>query len=340
MVCTQHTDRVIVINNQEYLYFGGTHYLGVTTDFDFQDILFKNIKKWGTAFGSSRNSNVKLNVYDFCESDLANFFNFEAALSVSSGMLAGKIVVDYLDKNNDCVFHLEKNHPAIYSKNSLPLFENEDLNSIFFEKKITKIAILTDSYPTSTVLPIDLNILHKIPKNIAISLLIDESHSIGITGNNGQGVGALFKKLPVNEVIMMASLGKAFGLSGGIIAGSKTTIQNIKQEEALVGASAMNPAFLQTFSDSKEIYLAKMHALKKNLAYLSANLKPNNDLLFQENYPLIYFENTTIYNKLLANFIIPTSFNYPTPEKKLNRLVITANHTLADLDKLISVINS
>ena len=41
----------------------------------FQEIVFKNIQKWGTAFGSSRNANIQFDVFVKAEKFLANFLN-------------------------------------------------------------------------------------------------------------------------------------------------------------------------------------------------------------------------------------------------------------------------
>ena len=51
----------------EFLYFGGTSYLGLQTDQHFQEMLISNIRKLGTNFGASRKSNVRLSVYEHFE---------------------------------------------------------------------------------------------------------------------------------------------------------------------------------------------------------------------------------------------------------------------------------
>ena len=96
MIVDEFPDRTIIVDGVEYLYFGGTNYLGVSTNPEFQKIAFESIKKWGTAYGSSRNSNIKLSIYDKAEELLAKNMRTEAAVSVSSGMLAGKLVVQHL----------------------------------------------------------------------------------------------------------------------------------------------------------------------------------------------------------------------------------------------------
>jgi 8-amino-7-oxononanoate synthase len=78
MILDEFSDRKVQINGLDYLYFGGTNYLGMTTNPEFQNILFESIKKWGISFGSSRNSNIKLSIYTSAENLLAENLNTEA----------------------------------------------------------------------------------------------------------------------------------------------------------------------------------------------------------------------------------------------------------------------
>ncbi len=45
---------------------------------------------------------------------------------------------------------------------------------------------------------------------------------------------------------MLASLGKAFGLTGGVIASDSEFIKQITENEVFVSSAGMNPAFAQT----------------------------------------------------------------------------------------------
>ena len=71
MVIDSFPDRVITVKGEEFLYFGGTSYLGMATQNEFLKILSNNIGKWGTSYGSSRNSNVKLSIYKKFESQFS-----------------------------------------------------------------------------------------------------------------------------------------------------------------------------------------------------------------------------------------------------------------------------
>ena len=332
-------NRVFYKDGEEYIYFGGTNYLGVTTLSEFQSILFKNLKKWGTSYGSSRLANIQLEVYNTAEELLAKQIGTETAVTVSSGMLAGKLALELLQKTTDLVFHFPNTHPALLNIFSQPLIINKQLNPLLLDSTVSKIGIVADAIPSLEVTPIDLSILLQIPSHKEIMLLLDESHSIGILGDKGQGILNQIQLPNVKQKISIASLGKAFGLSGGVIAGDLSFINELKQLQSFVGASGMNPAFLETFENAQDLYDLQRQYLKKNLKHVTENLIPNTAFTFSKEYPVIYFDNEEVLQMLLENNIIPTSFPYPTSSGKLSRIVISAHHKIEDLDKMINQMN-
>lgn len=332
-------NRVFYKDDKEFLYFGGTNYLGVTTLPEFQKMLLTAFQKWGTSYGSSRSANIQLDIYEIAENLLAQQIGSEAVVTVSSGMLAGKLALEQLQHTADLVFHFPNTHPALLHPFSLPLIQNGKLNPFLFDPTVSSIGIVADAIPSLEVTPINLEILKDIPSNIKITLLLDESHSIGILGDQGQGVLNQYELPNVHCKISIASLGKAMGLSGGIIAGDSEFINQIKKQQNFVGASGMNPAFLETFVNAQSIYQKQRQQLKNNLDYVTNNLIPNSEFTFTNEYPVIYFDNDELLQLLLENNIIPTSFPYPTASGKLSRIVISAHHTENDLEKMIQQLN-
>ena len=339
MKVNQFPDRIIEIENEEYLYFGGTAYLGLPTHPEFQKLLIKNILQWGTAYGSSRSANIQLTAYENGERFLAKFIKAEAALTISSGMLAGKLVIEALTPETDCFFHYPGTHIAIKTPHSLPVFIAEKLNPRLLDTVTEKITILTDSVPAFHVRPIDLSILNSIPSNKEITLVIDESHSLGILGNNGCGVYSIINLTNIKRKIMVSSLGKAFGLTGGVIASDSKFITQMTTQDTFVASAGMNAAFVQTMTDAAAIYLQQHQKLKENLNYINLHLKRNKAVTFDLNYPLIYPEIESVKELFIANKIIITNFKYATSTKDLNRIVITANHKKEDLDTIIHLLN-
>jgi len=339
MKVDQFPDHTIRINNEDYLYFGGTAYLGLPTNPEFQQLLLKNIVRWGTAYGSSRSANVHLSAYENGENFLARYINAAAALTVSSGMLAGKLVLEVLKRETDCFFHFPNSHTAIKIAGSIPFFIGKKLNPRLLDSASEKITILTDAVPSLQTRPIDLSIINKISKYKEITVLVDESHSLGILGYQGCGIYSSIQHPNIKRKIMIASLAKAMGLSGGVIASDLEFINYIKSIDTFVSSSGMNPAFVQTLADAELIYIEQNKKLKNNLSYLTANLITNKKILFDPDYPLIYPKIPKINSILYASKIIVTNFKYPTGNKELNRIVITANHKMEDLDLLIQIMN-
>ncbi len=340
MIVDSFPDRTITIKGKEHLYFGGTSYLGMATLPEFQNLIFQNIKKWGTFYGSSRNANVKLSVYDKVEQLFSEEIGSEASLTVSSGTLAGKLTTAYLSKTIDTFFHYPKTHPAILVNHSLPLFVDGRLHPKLLDDTVGEIVITVDAILSLEIAPTSFDFLNQISSKKKITLIIDESHSLGIIGKKGEGIFNFISNEKLYRKIMISSLGKALGLSGGIIASDKQFIDALKEEAVFVSSSGANPAYLETYLEAQDLYTSQRKKLNTNLGFLATELQPNTILKFDSDYPVIYSNDSTIFTTLLQHRIIITNFKYPTYKKPMNRIVITANHTKEDLEKLINILNT
>jgi 7-keto-8-aminopelargonate synthetase-like enzyme len=73
-----------------------------------------------------------------------------------------------------------------------------------------------------------------VPKFIGLAkrhkalLMVDEAHSLGVMGKTGRGIGEHYGVDPADVDIWMATLSKAFGSCGGLIAGSSALIRWLK----------------------------------------------------------------------------------------------------------------
>ena len=333
-------DRLITIENDSYLYFGGTSYLGLATHKEFQDLIVEGIRKWGTFYGSSRNANIKLSVYDTAEEMLANWIKAEVTVTVSSGALAGKLVLDYLSQSNPVFYHYPKTHPAIIAKDSLPLFLNGNLHPRLLDDQVEDIVISADAVLALEVISTSFEFLDEIPIYKKVTLLVDESHSIGILGTSGGGIFSEIESNRPIQKIVVASIGKALGLSGGYIGSEKKVINTIKKEAAFVSSSGANPAYLYAFINGQPIYKSQMERLHVNLSFLFSQLDKSIGITQNKHYPVLYFPKGGFYQSLLEQKIVITSFEYPSYHLPMNRVVISANHTEEDLEILAKAVNS
>ena len=95
------------------LYFSGTSYLGIANDPVFHERLASSISQYGSNFGSSRVGFMRLAVYEETEELLARYLGQEAALTVSSGTLAGILAYKVFTSVGELIF-APNAHPALW----------------------------------------------------------------------------------------------------------------------------------------------------------------------------------------------------------------------------------
>jgi len=89
---------------------------------------------------------------------------------------------------------------------------------------------------------IDLPALVEVCRRHRAWLMVDESHSLGVLGDRGQGIEAHFG-LPGSIDIKMSSLSKSIPSAGGYIAGARDLITYLKHaSRAFVFSAALPPA--------------------------------------------------------------------------------------------------
>lgn len=337
MLVEKFPDREIKIGDKTFMYFGGTAYLGLPTIPEFQKAIFQGIGKWGTFYGSSRSSNIQLSIYNEAEKFFANQIGTEASLTISSGTLAGKLAIQYLEKQAQQFYHHPKTHPAILSSLSKPVFVDNSLHPDLLSPENENIVITSDTILSGEVNTTSFDFLKEIHSNKKITMVIDMSHTLGIL--NSIHHESLTRLNNINRIIKVASLGKALGISGGIVGADFNFIETIKKEHLFVSSSCPNAAYLFAYLKSQDLIENQKKKLYKNIEFVSSHLN-HHSLKFQPPYPVIYSDDPKLYNYLLENEIIISNFTYPNYNGLMNRIVITANHTFSDLSKLLEKLSS
>jgi 7-keto-8-aminopelargonate synthetase-like enzyme len=198
------------------------------------------------------------------------------------------------------------------------------------------IVITVDAVLALEVEPTSFEFLNAISPGKKITLVVDESHSLGIVGDHGQGVFKSISNENLERKIMVSSLGKALGLSGGVIASDSAFIEAIKEEILFISSSCANAGYLEAYLLSQDLIKQQYKKLKENLVFLFDDFKPKSSFKFSKNYPVIYCNEGDFYDNLYKKNIIITNFKYPNYNGLMSRIVITANHTQEDLKILKS----
>ncbi len=340
----QHPDRIIIVNGKSYVYFGGTAYLGLQSNAVFQDLFIQNIKKYGTNHGASRKANVQLLVYEKAEKKLAELVGSEACLSMSSGYLAGQLVSQTLKKNTLKFFYAPNSHSAVYQK---PPDVYSDITSLkqALEKHLnTKPevcpVVFFDATDASEGGYPDFKILLEFPLK-QIILVVDDSHGIGVMGQEGGGAFKMIKNLAPKELIVSTSLGKGFGIQAGAIFGTQKRIEEFKRTEFFGGASPAAPAGLATFLDAEQLLKTSRNNLKQNITLFKNKLQNSKVFTSIREHPAFNFSNQQLVSHLEANNILITNFRYPSDSDQVkSRIVISAHHTQEDIMKLVKALHT
>lgn len=334
--------RTISVNGKSFLYFGGTSYLGLQTDATFQRVYRANLKKYGTNYGASRKANVQISIFQETENYLANLVGSESCITMSSGFLAGQLVIQTMNTPEHEFFYAPESHSAVHLASKRPFQHFSDLNQAVRKH-------LEDSNSTPVVVLDAIDLLGKgypgfeglqaLPLNEVV-LVIDDSHGIGIVGIDGGGAFKSAQSLNAKELIVCCSLGKGFGIQAGAIFAKTNRIQKFTTTNFFGGASPAAPAALATLLESSELFAKKRQILQKNIRVFLDTLQNHKLLNYQDHYPAFYFSNPKIAKFLESKRILITNFNYPNENSPLrSRIVISAAHTTEDIGQLTQWLN-
>lgn len=330
----------ILIDGKNYLYFGGTAYLGIPQQHDFLQLYLEGLKKFGTNNGTSRSNNVQLGIYQKAENVAATVYQAEAALITSSGYLAAQLTVKKLSALGN-VIYAPNTHPSLWlnepplvsgsftawKKDTLDLINNAaEKNWVLISNSMNN--LIPEIY--------DFSFLNDIEPDKNITLIVDDSHGIGI---NNQGLSIL-SSLPERENIsnvVVASMAKALGVDAGLILGSAKIIAQLKNTSTFVGASPPAAAGIYAFMHAASIYRSQWLKLQDNMTLLTQ--KPDKSWKYAPGFPAFLIDNPSIDQELWKHDILISSFPYPTPTSNpINRVILCSWHEPADINRLCNAI--
>ena len=351
----QLPDRTVVLEDgREYLWFSGTDYLGMGHNETFRSYLNQGFDQYGTHFGSSRNNSLQLPVYAAAEEKLACFSGAPDALTVSSGMWAGQLLMKEIENivNDETLsdgihYHYAPGvHPALWGND----YRKETGSWNHWVRQTAKMisqsltgsshVICTDSVGSPRIESFEFSLFKNLPADRNIWLIVDDSHGIGITGESGNGIYKTVASLENMKVIVSFSLNKGMGIPAGAILAEKTVIDILKKSPWFSGASPCAPAYILAFEQllTNGIYQHAYEELKENIRYFKNRLIESDLLRSISDYPVLGSEHPALFQYLLDHGIMASCFSYPLPtDLPITRLAITARHQKEDLDRLAEV---
>lgn len=335
--------RTVRIDGNDWLYCGGTAYLGLQDHRVFQSRFAENLFKYGTSYGASRQSNLRIQIFEEAETSLAHRSQAPFCLTLSSGYLAARFLITRLQENGYRIFPAPLSHPAVHPAEEAVYPDSESLlqavethlNSN--DPRTPAVVFDTVDFTGSEYAnPLWLNSLPL----ASIALVADDSHGLGIMGEQGAGAYPLLAKRQPKALFTCASLAKACGLPGGAVFGPKETLEPWRNHSSFAGASPMSPAALATYVQSGDLYLVQLEKLRRNLIHFESLVNGSKFLIQTKNHPAISHRSESLANAFEKSHIITSRFPYPTVESpNINRIIITASHLAGDLERVAELIN-
>jgi len=181
-------------------------------------------------------------------------------------------------------------------------------------------------------------------------VIVDDSHGVGAFGASGRGTEEYTSAAPAD--LLVATLGKAFGVNGGYVAGDATIIRYLRETSPFyIYSNPITPAEAGAALRAIDVLdSATGKALLTQLRAMTARFKAGLTRLGFETLagehpvvPLI-LRDTARTSALVAHLrqhgILATGLNYPVvPEGDEEiRFQISADHTPADIDMALGVL--
>jgi len=222
-----------VVDGKEVIMLCSNNYLNLSNHPRLVQGAIDAAKKYGAGSGSVRAIAGTLDIHMEVERRLAKFKRTESSLIYQTGFAANAGLIPQLVGKGDVVISDELNHGSIIdgvrlTKADRAVFKHKDMGElekalIDADKKYNRILIITDGVFSmdGDIAPMD-NIV-ELANEYGAMTYADDAHGEGVIGPDGRGIGAHFG-IEGKIDVEMGTFSKAFGVVGGLIAGSQDLV--------------------------------------------------------------------------------------------------------------------
>ena len=263
---------------------GPNNYLGLTHHPAVLEASRDALLRYGSGCTGSRFLNGTLDLHELLEARLAEFFNKEATLVFSTGYQANLGLISCLVGRSDVVLIDKLDHASIVdgakmSYGQTERFAHRDLEQL--EMLMMKHAnrgkmIVVDGVYSMEGDVADLPALIAVAQRHGAALAVDDAHSVGVLGPQGDGTAAHFGVVDDVDVIV-GTFSKSLASIGGFIAATNDVIHYLKhRSRPLIFSAALPPANTAGVLAALEVMIGepeRRELLWKNTHRLQTGLK-------------------------------------------------------------------
>lgn len=347
-----------IINNRDLVNFSSNDYLGLAHNASLIQKSKQALAAYGVGSGASHLVCGHHALHHQLELELAGFVGAERALLFSSGYAANLAIAQAFCDKRDLLLMDKLNHASLIDSAKLSAatfkrFAHADLDhaaKILQKASFNRCLIASDG-----VFSMDGDIA-PIEKLVALSkdnrglLFIDDAHGFGVLGSCGQGTLNDSGFSPTGELLMMATLGKAFGGYGAFIAGDEIFIEHLIQTaRSYIYTTALPPMLAASAIEALRIVRdgSRRSKLAQNIQHFKHAARELNIPIMPSStaiQPILVGSNESasgLSNALYNHGYYVSAIRPPTVPKNTARLRVTlsSSHSCDQIDALLSCIS-
>lgn len=347
-------------DGREVINLSSNNYLGLTTHPRLVRAAVEATQTFGAGSGSVRTIAGTMTLHEELERKLAAFKNTEAALVFQSGFTCNSGIIPVLVGEGDAILSDELNHASIIDGIRLTraerrIWAHRDMDSLEQALKETQ-GVRRRLVVTDGVFSMDGDVA-PLPDIVDLAeryggiVFVDDAHASGVFGKNGRGTVDHFG-LHGRVHVQVGTLSKAIGSLGGYVA----TTQGLREllihrGRPFLFSTSHPPSVTAACIAAIDVLLEEpelINRLWESTRYFKQGLERLGlDTGASESpiTPVIAGEGRKamrLSDRLFEEGVFAQGIGYPTvPDAKARvRTIVTAEHTHADLDRVLAAFES
>lgn len=348
------------VDGLELLTFCSNDYLGLAGHPLVVEACVAATREWGVGSGASHLVSGHCREHHALEEELAAFVGRPRALLFSTGYMANLAVVTTLLGHGDCVFEDRLNHASLLDAglasgarfSRYPHADARALDSRLERRAPGAAMVVTDGVFSMDGDVAPLRDLARACRTRGAWLFVDDAHGLGVLGERGRGSIEAAALGPDDVPVLMGTLGKAFGTFGAFVAGSHELVETLLQKaRTYIYTTALPPAVAAATRASLRLVEGESWRRAKVLDHAARFRREAAGLglrLLDSRTPIqpvvLGSESDALAasEALRAQGLWVPAIRPPTVPAGSARLRITfsAEHTAADIDRLLEALSS
>lgn len=354
-------DADVSARGETFLSFGHYDYLGLSRHPSVIEAGVSALRQFGSGAGASRLVGGERLAHRAFEGAMARFLGVGGTLAMISGYLANLSLIPHLLTAQDLLILDDLAHNSIASTArtggyACRTFAHNDCDAlerilVAERAKHRHVLIVTEGmFSMDGDIP-DLPRLLALKEQHDAWLMLDEAHSYGVLGATGRGITEHFGIDPRRIDISVGTLSKSFGASGGFIAAAEHVIEWLRYTlPGFVFSVGLSPVTVATVQAALNLLIAepeRLTRMREASAYFLNRAREaglnTGPAIGVAVVPVIFADTlqTMMAAKRLrdAGIYAPpvATVGVPSDSPRI-RFFLTANHTQADIDRVIAVL--